>query len=69
VNRVTPGKEGAMKRRDLERHWKKVIKGRPAEAKVIDPASVATRAESNEGRRECRVYSSLLALRSVPMRS
>jgi predicted metal-binding protein len=32
-----------MKRGELEKYWKKVIKqGRPAEAKVIDPASVVT---------------------------
>jgi predicted metal-binding protein len=31
-----------MKRSGVEKYWKKVIKGRSAEAKVIDPASVAT---------------------------
>ena len=31
-----------MKRSGVEKYWKKVIKGRPAEAKVIDPASVMT---------------------------
>jgi predicted metal-binding protein len=31
-----------MKRDELGKYWKRVIKGRPAEAKVIDPASVVT---------------------------
>jgi len=31
-----------MKRNELGKYWKKVIKGRPAEAKVIEPGSVVT---------------------------
>ncbi len=31
-----------MKRDELGKYWKKIIKGRPAEAKVIDPVSVLT---------------------------
>lgn len=31
-----------MKRDDLQRYWKRVTTGRPAEAKLIEPASVVT---------------------------
>ena len=31
-----------MKKEDLGKYWKRAIKGRPAEARVIEPASVVT---------------------------